>query len=257
VLSAVPPLSIIIQGSPALKPERSESYGLGVVVQAGKALSASVDWYKIRRNQAITLTPFQNAVVVDNTFAYFPYVNANLDLATGVDFNVQWRQSLGDWGWLTSTFDMTHIILQEECVQGVCYEAAGTHGNSSVSGDTGTPRDRATLSVADAVGPYEGGLRVNYVSGMRLTDTENFGPSCTALDTAWYAPCRTGSFTDVDLFGSYRQSRQLSFNLHLLNALDRHAVFDPNTVGGHNYNPAWSQAGAIGRFVEMGLVYRF
>jgi iron complex outermembrane receptor protein len=257
VLSALPPLSIIIQGNPALKPERSENYGLGLVVQPSKALSASVDWYKIRRNQSITLTPFQNAVIIDNTFAFFPYVNANLDLATGLDLNVQWRQDLGAWGRVTSAFDMTHILHQKECVQGVCYEAVDTHGNSSVSGDTGTPRDRAQLSFADQIGSYQAGFTVNYVSGMRLIDTENYGPGCDALDTAWYPACKTGSFTDVDLFGSYKQTRALTFNLHLLNAFDRHAVFDPNTVGGHNYNPAWSQAGAIGRYVELGAVYRF
>jgi iron complex outermembrane receptor protein len=64
----------------------------------------------------------------------------------------------------------------------------------------------------------------------------------------------------VDLFGEYRFSKQLSLHASILNLFDKEPPLDFQTYGSSAstfYNPALHQAGAVGRFFNVGLTYKF
>jgi iron complex outermembrane receptor protein len=93
---------------------------------------------------------------------------------------------------------------------------------------------------------------MNYVSGMVDVDP-TLGPTC--LDP-WFLACHTASFTEFDLFGHYQISKQLLLSLHVLNLFNMAAPFDPQAAYNQsNYNNAFAQQGAIGRYFELGLKY--
>ena len=64
-------------------------------------------------------------------------------------------------------------------------------------------------------------------------------------------------FIEVDLTGSYKVNNKFSFYFNVVNLLDAHAPFDPNTYGGVSYNPSWSTAGVIGRYYRAGATFKF
>jgi iron complex outermembrane receptor protein len=137
---------------------------------------------------------------------------------------------------------------------------AGTHGPTGISGDTGTPKDRAQGTFGVTVGPAEVGVIVNYVAGYANTDPSigAGGPGQGGCLNAWFTPCHIASFTDWDLFSHYDLTKQFQVTGHILNLFNRDAPFDPQAAyGTRNYNSAFAQQGAIGRFFEVGFRYLF
>jgi iron complex outermembrane receptor protein len=258
--------SSLTLGNPDLKPEKSRNFTLGVVLQPIQQVHITVDWWEIRRTGEIE-SDFADGIDIRGPVqaAYptlpgpiiaitSPYENVGLDEPKGLDYELQSSFNLGQAGTLDLDVDYTHLISQEFCQFGpsTCVDVAGTHGPSGISGDTGTPRNRIQATLSDTLGPAELGFILNYVSG--ITDVDpTLGPSC--LD-AWFAPCHTASFTDIDLFGHYHISKQLLVQLHVLNLFNMPAPFDPQAAYNQsNYNMAFAQQGAIGRFFELGLKY--
>ncbi len=181
-----------------------------------------------------------------------------------MDFEILSRYDFGAAGHLALDATFTHLISQTLCgLDGVASDRVrvdGTHGPTSISGDTGTPRNRGTATLSYGNGAAEGGLTVNYVSGYFNTDpTEGAtgpGPNGTGCLNSWYTACYIGSFTDFDLFGRYDLSQKLQLNFHVLNLFNRDAPFDPQAAyGTRNYNNAFAQQGAIGRYVQIGVKY--
>jgi iron complex outermembrane recepter protein len=259
--------SAISIANPALKPEKSRNYTFGVVLQPIRQLRASIDWWEIRRSDEINSGYGGNSINIRGPVqaAYptlpgpiiaftAPYVNLGLDEPKGLDYELQSQFSLGKAGTLELDVDYTHLISQEVCESGPgsCVDVAGTHGPTSVSGDTGTPRNRIQATLSDTLGPAELGFTVNYVSGITDTDPTS-GPGCY---DAWFLACHTASFTDIDLFAHYHIAKQFLVDLHVLNLFNMAAPFDPQAAYNQsNYNMAFAQQGAIGRFFELGLKY--
>jgi iron complex outermembrane receptor protein len=69
--------------------------------------------------------------------------------------------------------------------------------------------------------------------------------------------CKANSFTTLDLTGRFDLSERIRITGSVLNAAHHKAPFDPYTYGGTNYNPAFNQQGAIGRFITVGARYSF
>jgi iron complex outermembrane receptor protein len=258
--------SSLTLSNPALKPEKSRNYTFGVVLEPLRQVRASVDWWEIRRSGEIE-SDFADGVDIRGPVqaAYptlpgpiiaitSPYENIGLDEPKGLDYDLQSSLDVGKAGTLELDVDYSHLISQEFCQFGpsTCVEVAGTHGPTGISGDTGTPRNRIQATLSDAIGPAELGFTLNYVSGMTDVDP-TLGPTC--LDS-WYTACHTASFTDIDLFAHYQVTKQLLVNLHVLNLFNTAAPFDPQAAYNQsNYNNAFAQQGAIGRFFELGLKY--
>jgi len=51
--------------------------------------------------------------------------------------------------------------------------------------------------------------------------------------------------------------KQLSVSASITNLLNKMAPWDPYTYGGTNYDPAYHQDGAVGRYFKIGAKYTF
>ncbi len=259
---------LLLSGNPNLKPERSKNVTVGLVIKPNQVTGISLDWYRIRRIDEIAFAPLGSATpirgAVQSNFpalpgpilAYvLPYVNAASTETTGLDAALRSVFDLAEIGALTVDLSLTHIIRYVQCFSSdACFEYAGTHGPTSLSGNTGTPATRANMQLALARGPVSLGASVNYHSGMKNIDRSLDGDNCL---NPWFTACRIGSFTTVDVFGSYRLGSQWTLSAHVQNLFNRAPPFDPQTYGGVNYNPALDQSGAIGRFFQVGARYAF
>lgn len=230
-----------------------------------------------------------------NTFMYYDadgtlqtltgfYRNASKTKTDGVDVELRHRMNLGEAGRLTTQLNWTHVKkFQRTDADGVTLEYAGTHGPLSLSSGAGTPKDRATVAVTWDRGPWAVTGALNYVGPIRMVDHKgevsdvddgtvtngNTGVSypdagqydCGVFDTTGkpYNNCKLPSFTTFDLFAKWSPSKNLDFNFSIQNLFDRKAPFDPYLAipYGINYNQAFHQAGAVGRFFTVAAKYSF
>ncbi|MCY4753315.1 TonB-dependent receptor [Pelomonas aquatica] len=214
----------------------------------------------------------------DDTILYgtYPFINLGSARSSGLDLDLRLKLDGGAWGRFTPQLQWTHMIRYTiDRGPGQVYELAGTHGPSFVSTNTGTPRERGALALTWARGPVELTGTLNYTSGMRVEDASYNLPDCaSALSTifpnglpAGGSPlCRVPSFTTVNLSGSWQVSERFSLRASVANLFDRAAPIDAFasgstgggvSSGGAHYNPSLHQEGAVGRYLTLGLSYRF
>jgi iron complex outermembrane receptor protein len=67
------------------------------------------------------------------------------------------------------------------------------------------------------------------------------------------------SFLDTDLYASYAIGDHLTVHGSVTNLFNEQPPLDLYTYGGGNlpYNPSMHQAGAVGRFINVGAAYKF
>jgi iron complex outermembrane receptor protein len=255
-----------LSGNPGLKPETSGNYTVGAVFSPTRSTALAVDVYRIKRSGEIVLAPFSSGVPIYGgpDLAHpnlpppivgftLPFVNSTSTLASGVDVDLQHRAPLGELGRVTGRLLYTRLLELTTTIDGVSYKYAGTHGPTSLSGNVGTPKHRAQLSLVWQRNAYEAGAEVNHVGGMSATDP-TLGEACLAQESN--PRCRIASFTSVDLFASLRVGKAVEWMVRFGNVFDRAAPLDTVTYGGVNYNPTLHQAGAIGRNVFVAMRYR-
>ena len=231
-----------------------------------------------------------------NTFLYYdsngdlatvaaPYTNANRTTTEGVDVELRHKMRLGEAGNLSGVLTWTHTKKFERTLAtGETFEYAGTHGPIVLSAGAGTPKDRATFSLTWDRGPFSVSGAVNYIGSIKYVDHKGEQASLNADGTVTegsvgltynnngdlncgvytlsgnpYGGCKLPSFTTFDLFGRWSPSKNWDINLSIQNVFDRKAPFDAYLVNsyGINYNQAWHQAGAVGRFFTVGAKYTF
>ena len=162
---------------------------------------------------------------------------------------------------------------------GSLFDLAGTHGPSTISGDTGNPRSRATASLTWETGPFSSTLSVNYQSAFSITDPTIGANTClealkgrspsaygsaisttvTTLPSQWYPYCAVQHFTDVNLYASYNVSDHFQVHGSITNLFGSQPPVDLQTYGG-GAELAYStldQDGAVGRFFLVGASYKF
>ncbi|MHA4869989.1 TonB-dependent receptor [Duganella sp. PWIR1] len=289
--------------NPNLSPEKSKSYTLGVVLEPFKGLNATLDYFNIEvKNQIVTAAGNDStykptfvrgpAVPVDIStgvgenvavgvpsvgpilFAESQYINGGSTKTTGLEGDIGYRWNLGEMGVFRANLSAAHTFGYEQTVAGVTYQLAGTQGPSVVSGATGSPKNRAQLSLGWARGPLDVNTTFNYTSSFSALD-----PSVEGGDDCAHAAqnianrlyfqnftqpmvyCRVNSFTAANLNVQYKVNANLTLKGSILNLFDRQPPFDLSTYGNAtsqtSYNASLHQAGAVGRFFSMGLVYTF
>jgi iron complex outermembrane receptor protein len=210
------------------------------------------------------------------------YVNANSTKVNGWEVTTKYKFDLGSAGSLTADVDMSHTTSYQFTVGGVTYQLAGTHGPAVIGGDTGNPKTRIQANFTWDYQALQVRTTFNYVSSFDLTDPSgsNAGfpvPDCaTAVQTGgytapWFIPpttaaqpnngkyCRVQQFLDTDVYGSYKIGDRWTVHLSVLNLFNQQPPLDLNTYGGGNYpyNPSMHQAGAVGRFINVGAKFEF
>jgi iron complex outermembrane receptor protein len=208
-------------------------------------------------------------------YAYqlFPYVNFSETHVNGVDVDLAAHINLRGAGRLNGSLYYTRLIHHLFGFAPNLVDLAGTHGPSIISGDTGNPKNRATASLGWDRGGANITLSANYVGSFNITDPSNGTTTCaTALNGIYYrfpigsSPiglgnwCNVSHFTSVDLYGQYAFAKHLTVHGAVLNLLGEPPPLDIQTTGAQNaaaYNPAMHQAGAVGRFFNIGCTYTF
>jgi iron complex outermembrane recepter protein len=302
--------------NPNLKAVTSTNATLGIIFEPAPVFNASVDYYRIQLTNDIisasaagglgagfvSIVRGPSAVLAECTattaplpcptvnvltpvgypaYQNIPYVNAGITTTSG--FDVDLRSRLFDSteaGKATLSVTWTHMIQYEYGYQGTTYDLVGTHGPTSISGDTGNPRDRATASLTWDKGPFSTTLSMNFTSSFSITDPSAgyytclesiqagapsaygsvMSPSVTVLPAAWEPYCRIAHFTDFNLYANYVATEHLSVHGSITNLFNSDAPVDLQTYGGGaelHYDAALHQDGAVGRFFMLGATYKW
>jgi iron complex outermembrane receptor protein len=226
-------------------------------------------------NQVNELTP-----VGYPAFESIPYVNAGITTTSGIDVDLRSRFDIGIAGRLTAEVNYTHMIQYEYGYAGTTYNLVGTHGPSSISGDTGNPRDRATVSVTWDRGPASVTLSANYTGPFSITDPSAGYNTClesliarspsaygsaissstTVLPSQWYQYCDVKAFVSTNLYASYNVTDHFNVHGSITNLFNVSPPVDLQTYGGGAelaYDAAIDQDGAVGRFFLVGATLKF
>ncbi|CAN5168365.1 TonB-dependent receptor [soil metagenome] len=251
--------------NPKLKPERSQSYTLGLILEPTGWFNVSLDYYDITiKDQIIAVgllgqTQFNNpaaygaviyraapdpsipgATVGAITYETYPFLNASRTHTTGFDIDLRTRFDLGESGKLTGELNITHMIKYDMTYGGQTYSFAGTHGPSFISSDTGAPRDRVQASLSWSRGPLELTGTANTISGISVLDPTATPNTCDYALSGTFPDgvpvqaqrfCKVPAFTTLSLSGKYAVSKQLSLHAAITNLFDRRAPFDLQTFG--------------------------
>ncbi len=260
-------------GNANLKPEKSRSYTVGLVFEPLKKVNFTFDYYNIRRDDEIVPAPLglqdpvrgvqQPGTDYPGPIIYYPqpYVNAANSHTSGYDAAMHIEIPAGAWGKVTFSLDANYVIASDQTfidpVDGnQTFHYAGTAGPTAVGGAVGTPRTRGSFTTDWTRGPMSVGATVNYRGVMKGIDESVSGNQCLQLSPD-NPHCYIASFTYLDLYGQYFFGDHLQLTGNVTNVTNRIAPLDTVTYGGFNYNPSLDQAGAVGRFYEVGLRYRF
>ncbi|HEX4151127.1 MAG TPA: TonB-dependent receptor [Steroidobacteraceae bacterium] len=312
-LCAYPALGVQ-SSNPGLKAVKSTNATFGVIFQPIQAVSASVDWYYIKLTNdiisassagsfytdaiALVRGPATTAAVCTATtapapcptatvttpvgypaYTLIPYVNAGETKTSGFDLDLKSQFDIGDFGRLKAELNYTYIAQYELVASGQLFDLAGTHGPSTISGDTGNPRQRAVASLTWNLGNFTSTLSVNYQSAFSITDPTIGANTClgalksrapsaygsaisagtATLPSTWYPYCEVGHFTSTNLYAAYQATDHLQVHGSITNLFDQPPPVDLQTYGG-GAELAYStldQDGAVGRFFLLGATYKF
>ena len=302
--------------NPNLKAVKSTNATFGVIFEPMKAFSVSLDWYYIDLKNDIISASSAGGFYVDSValvrgptaqlpvctanptvagatcpqatvttpvgypaYTIVPYVNAGETKTSGYDLDMRTQFDLGDFGRMRAQLNYTYIQQYELVAAGSLFDLAGTHGPSTISGDTGNPRSRATASLTWETGPFSSTISVNYQSSFSITDPtigannclealkgrspsaygSAINPGVTTLAPQWYSYCAVGHFTDANLYLSYQTNDHLNLHGSITNLFNSVPPVDLQTYGG-GAELAYStldQDGAVGRFFLVGATYKF
>ncbi len=269
--------------NPNIKPEKSDSYTFGVILEPIARMSASLDFYAIKKRNVIEPPDSGSAllaylsgqpippgylVMPDLPDPAFPnslarpllisglYVNENSLQTDGVDIDLRGHfdfERLGQW---ISNLSITKIFSFKLIhADGTTDQYVGTEAPYNLSSGAGTPRYRGSWINTWIFGPATATLTTYYVSGFKETGVDATGDPNACLYTDNY--CHVASFTDFDLTGSYRFSDHITASAAIENLFDTLPPINPANYAGQNYNPAYHQAGIVGRMFRVGASYKF
>ena len=272
-------VALLSVGNANLKPERSETYTAGLVLDPTRLTTLSTDYFVIRRKNEIIAGSGTNAanILAGNvtrdptnvsgiagdpgviTSINLPYVNSSSTKVRGLDLDLRQDIPLGtQYGKLSFGLNWTHLFgYQVIDNAGELSEYAGSHGNCNVTNCIGTPADRVNAALTYTFNNITVSAIANYRAAIQNRETKN-APDCETLlgDADLPGNCRIASFTTFDLTASWKATRNWEIFGSIQNIADKVPPYDPTSYGAVNYNPLDYQ-GAVGRFFIAGARYKF
>lgn len=271
-------VAVITSPNPALQPEKSNSFNVGMVWDPAPRTSFSMDVWQIKRtneiNQEQTAVSIAAGRVARDpstataiagdpgaiTAVLANYVNSASTKVQGVDFDFRQGFDLGGNGKLTMDAKWTHMFkwLREE-KDGTKYDYAGTHGNCDATNCMGTPADRVNLGATWEQGAWRVSTAVNYrasIENKLFKDDPDGCASHYANGSDAPGDCKIGSFTTVDVSFRWMANQKMEVFGSIQNLMDKIPPLDPLTYGAVSYNPL-DYSGAVGRKFNIGMKYKF
>jgi iron complex outermembrane receptor protein len=185
-LDCITQFGVVFGGNPALKPERSEQYTLGIVLEPARGLSVSVDYFSMYLKDTIVngisqatilgdLAQYGNLVTrapVDPAFPNLPgriigidqrYVNLGGTKIDGLDVGIQYEFPRSDAGRFKFAVNGTYFIKYDSQQNDGSY--AGFVSNVAGSAATGvSPRWKSYQTITWDRGPWSATLGNSYQS---------------------------------------------------------------------------------------------
>lgn len=272
------PIALITSPNPDLKPEKSKSYTVGLVLDPTPTTSLTLDAFRIKRtdeifggsSDAAIAAGGANVIRGTNDIPGTPnsgtilavlvgYENASSTTVEGFDFDVRQRFDMGNAGKLSLDLQWTRInSFEREDVDGTRHEFAGTHGNCDVTNCIGTPKNRVNFGATWDIGSFSVSSVVNWRDSIKNVSEEADTDCANHFADGTDAPngCELKSFYTIDLSARWRPTDAWEIFGSVANVTDRIAPLDPLTYGAINYNPL-DFSGAIGRYYTIGAKYSF
>ena len=277
----------IFRGTPIFNRRSPDTYTLGVIWEPFPDLSGTLDYWNIVTKQQITVTrsaagarQSRGVPARDRCFATItiypgipnsgtllsvaiPYQNGDNIKTDGIDLDVVWRQTLGDWGNLRTELQWTHVFRYTSTFNGQSFEFAGTQGTvRRCSSAAGTPMDRVEPHLGWARGPWNVTGTLRYVSDYdfdRITAAAGRGRAVGLHLSRIDGPdCHVASFTTLDLSALLLRLQELAdLRLGHQRLQPHRAVQLAAAYGGVNYNYNYAFSGATGTQFNLGFRYTF
>ena len=276
VVSAAPGCAAItfntlFGGRPELRPEESKMANVGVVWQPLPGFSASLDWWDIKREGAITsftlATILGNYQLFPNAFLRDPvtnalrvvdtrWVNAGDTATKGLELSLRGSGALVG-GRISSGLDGTYLLEKKSRIATSPVFGPSEVGRFTRSSDLGI-RWKHTAFVTYARGDWIGTLRQQYsgkYAGYVPPGMAN--GTYTASATLWDPIVKAYTLHHANL--SYIGIKNLTLTAGVKNLLDKDPPYansyDTNTGSGSSWEPR--VADPRGRSFVLGLDYKF
>lgn len=271
-------------GTAGLKPEKSTNITLGAVFEPVSNIALTVDYYNIKKTDAITTadtavainayysgqpipagyTVIPDAADINNptllpriAFVQSGFVNANTMRSEGLDFSATGKFNVGPVKW-TTTAEASYIMeLSTTFPSGGKESYAGTIGNYNLTAGTGTPRWHGSWQNTFDAGAFSLTGTANYFGGYDLSAEDQGGVAGDCGLSSGYTPCRVKSYITVDLAASLEVNDKFTIYMNMLNAFDRMPPIDHVTYGAHLYNAVQGGTGIVGRAFRAGVKVKF
>ena len=279
-------------GNPNIKPELSTSFTGGVVVQPAKWLSFTADYYNIKKTRVITGGPLSNdalaayyagtalpagyTVTADSIdpsfpdaqpralFVNSPYANAGGLKTSGLDFSALVQLHPTDDLRFSSKAEATYILNYDfKSAAGEPYvDYVGTQAPYVTSSGAGTPAWRGNWQNSIDYKAYTLTATAYYTSGYKAVAYDQFGTTeCDGGSTYGGSDpefnCHVKHFVDVDLTGSVKVNDKFDLYFNVINLADQKAPLNAGNYAAVNYNPTYTQIGAVGRTIRIGANFQF
>lgn len=210
--------------NPALKPETSKSFTLGLIFEPIRDISATIDLYSIEVDHQIVtggpsvtvrgdnLTPIPQYQANGSTALVAPpaapilytttsYINANTTKTDGADFGLEYHHDFGGVIDFRSKATWSFTRRYDLTIGDTTYHLAGTHGPFFFTGDTGNPKSRVQWANSIGHGPWEVTGTVNYISSFKVTDPSAVAFVGVPQDTCLEALSTAGGAASIDYQG--------------------------------------------------------
>jgi iron complex outermembrane recepter protein len=250
-------IAAIVGSNPSLKPEKSRSFSLGMVLEPTRNLSFTIDYWNINRRDEINIKTADELLAAedaglppgasisrrpldanDQTFttaeqAQYGVTVGSLEAiargfenlfktkTSGIDLGVQWQQET-PWGKLDVS-GLAQYLISYRAFVGV-----DNRFGDNLAGRYTYPRIQANVGAALTTGSWVNGLRV-FHSGSESLRGDFFDPTGTP---AWCAArglsdqCSIKALTTVDYYLRYSGIRNLTLGLYVSNLFDKYPSVD-------------------------------
>jgi iron complex outermembrane receptor protein len=255
-------------GNRALQPETSDQLNAGIVLEPASGLSLSLDYYRVKVANVITIVPLDTIfgdydrwapgyVVRKPPDAQHPELPGPIDYVvqyqtnvgeittSGVDVNVQWRGPSTQAGQFSFVLNGTYVIDYEHSG----YESAEVPPSVGTRGPDGAiARYRQYAQLGWSYGPWGATLANNHQSG--------YSEHCTPSDPSGCETRRVGTWSIWDVQARYTGFANATLTLGIRNLLDRAPpVSNQSTDFQVGYDPTY--ADPRGRIYYGALRYVF
>jgi iron complex outermembrane recepter protein len=269
------------RATPDLKPEKSRSFTAGVILEPIPQVTLTVDYFNIKKTDAIAAADNQAAIDAYNAgqnappgfglvpdvgdpnfptarprlaFVEASYVNENTIRSEGIDFGASGTFDLGEDISFSSVAQASLILeLSTEFADGSKQTYQGTLGNYNLTAGSGTPRWRGSWQNTLTAGAYQLSATAQYFDGYNLSAEDQGGTRGDCSLNPGYVPCDVKSYITVDLTGSVKINDRATFYVNVVNLLDDLPPIDPATYGANLYNAVQGGTGIFGRMVRAGF----